>query len=263
MTLILMFTYRKVLLSKLKTFTVISITTLILSLIVQGPVYNHFRLNTQYVENLGILFQQICYVVVNDGNLKEEQKEFINNIYPIEAIKETYNPCIVDKVKWNPRFNNVYLEQNKGKFIKVWFEVLIQNPKSYIKAYLLNTIGFWDINKATFDAYVNPENWGKNETLMGVTQKDYVKIITKNSIREKLYPKAPISSAIFLFILLFGMLFTVYKKRYKNLMIYLPSLLTWGTIMVAAPLAFSLRYVYILVLMVPFSLVIPFLKSDS
>lgn len=85
----------------------------------------------------------MCYVVADNGDITEEQLEFINNMCPIEVIKEKYNPCIVDKIKWDESFNNEFLEENKAEFFKTWFQIFLKNPSSYDKAYLLNTIGFW------------------------------------------------------------------------------------------------------------------------
>ena len=267
-TLVIMIVYRRKLLKQKLLFSIVTIISLIVTLIIQGPVYKKLKLSTEFIENLGVPIQQICYVVAKDGNITEFQREFINEICPIEKIKETYNPCLVDKVKWNGNFNNAQIEDNKVYFFKVWGKLLLQNPTSYVKAYLLNTIGFWDVNKATTDAYINPQMWGEKDILKydgieEVKQTDYIKEWTGKSAREIVTPSVPISSAIFLFILLFTALLTIYKKRFKNLLIYLPSILTWGTIMIAVPLAFSLRYVYILVLTTPLSLITPFLKQKE
>ena len=261
-TIMLMIIYRK------KVFNIVSALVVVLSLIIQGPVFSHLKVNAETVENLGVPLQQLCYVAAKeDGNLTDEQKEFINNICDIETIKQEYNPCLVDKIKWNPKFNSEFLDQNKTEFIKVWAQVFVQNPISYVKAYLLNTLGFWDVNKATMDAYINPKMWNnKDEIQIGdiqISQKDYIQKVTNHSVKEIVTPTKPISSAVFLFIMLFSALITLYKKQYKNLLIYLPGLLTWATIMIAAPLAFSLRYVYILVLMTPITILIPFLKQED
>ena len=262
-TLIIAITYRKRLLKGLKEFIIITITQIILCGIIQGPVYNYKKINTGFAENLGILLQQVCYVVVEEGNITDEQLQFINNICDTKIIKQIYNPCIVDTVKFNKNFNHTYLAEHKSEFIKVWFEIFIQNPKSYIKAYLLNTVGFWDINKATFDAYINPKMWQNARQLGPIVQKDYIQIHFVLSLEDVLIPNRAISSAIFLFIMLLGMLITIYQKKYKNLLIYMPAFITYITIMIAVPLAFSLRYVYILVLMLPLSLIIPFLKQEK
>ena len=63
--------------------------------------------------------------------------------------------------------------------------------------------------------------------------------------------------------MIFSAIFVIYKKRYKNLIIFLPALFTWGTIMLAVPLAFSLRYVFTLLLVIPFVLLAPFLKQEK
>lgn len=262
-TFILILIYRKNIIKKLKKFTISSIITIMLIWIIQGPIYNYYGLSTEFVENLGVPVQQICYVVAKDGNITEEQKEFINKLCPIDVIKENYTPCIVDSIKWNEEFNGKFLEENKGEFFKVWFQLLIQNPMGYIKAYLINTIGFWDVRQATLDAYVNPEMWSGVTENLGIKQNNYIEKTTGGSIRTILKPTFAVSSAIYLFMMLLSMLIVIYKKQYKKLVIYLPGFLTWLTIMIAVPLAFSLRYVYILVLMIPFYFIIPFLKIDK
>lgn len=262
-TFFILIIYRKNITKSLKKFVVMSILVIFLTLYIQGPVYKKYGMSTEFVENLGVPLQQICYVVAKEGNLTEKQKDFINQLCPIEIIEERYAPCIVDRIKWDKNFSDEFLENNKGEFLKVWFGIFLQNPFSYVKAYLLNTIGFWDVKQATMDGYVNPEMWGGNEEFSGAKQTDYIQKITGKSIRNILKPSTAISPVIYLFILLFSALITIYKKRYKNLLIYLPAFLTWVTIMIAVPLAFSLRYVYILLLMVPFSIVIPFLNNKE
>lgn len=262
-TIILAFTYRKRIFNVLKEFAIISITQIIICIIIQGPIYNYYKVNTKFVENLGVLLQQVCYVIVNDGNITDNQIDFINNICEIEKIKQLYSPCIIDTIKWDESFNHNYLEEHKSEFIKVWFEIFIQNPQSYVKAYLLNTIGYWNVNKATFDAYINPKMWQNTRKLGGINQKDYIQMYCGTSIENILIPNKAISSAIFFFITLLEMLITIYKKKYKNLLIYVPAIITYITILIAVPLAFSLRYVYILVLMLPLTLIIPFLKQES
>ena len=265
-TLIILLAFKKEIFKQLRIFTICSITTLIICLIIQGPVYKYYNWTNSFKENVGVLLQQISYVVVNNGNITEEQVEFINNLCPTDIIKKYYNPCVVDKIKNSKEFNVEFLTKNKKEFFKVWFQLFLQNPSSYIKAYLLNTIGFWDVNKSTKDGYISMEKWQTLDAIdprVAHEQSDLIEKITNKSIRNILEPKATISSAIFLFITLIGMVITIYKKRYKNLVIYAPIILTYFTILIAVPLAFSLRYVYISVLSVPISLIIPFLKTKN
>jgi len=260
-TLMLFLIYRKNV--KMKWFMIISGAVIAISIFVQGYVFNRLDLNITGTNTISVPLQQVAYVVATDGNLTDEQVDFINEMCHVETIKELYCPMVVDSLKDPSIFNDKFLHKNQTEFLKLWFQIFLQNPKAYIEAYLLNTLGFWDVNKSHMTAYISAENWGLPSELTISEQKDYIQRVTGLSIRENITPTKAISSAVFLFILLFSMLITIYKKRYKNLLIYMPALLTWLTIMVATPLAFSLRYVYILVLMVPFSALIPFLKTKE
>ena len=264
MTITLILVYKSNKSINFRRFKQATIIEIICIIILQGPGYTYFKINTEAVENFGIPMQQLCYVVAKDGKLTEEQTKFINQLCPTAVIKTRYAPCFVDNIKWNKYFNNDFLERHKGEFLKIWFEVFLKNPISYIKSYFLSTIGFWNVNKATLnDAYVNPQMWENSDEYIGIKQSDYIQKTTGVSIRNILNPTFAVSPTIYLFIILLSALITIYKKRYKNLIIYLPSIIVWLTLMLATPVAFSFRYMYILFLMVPFSLIIPFIKSDN
>ena len=72
--------------------------------------------------------QQLCYVVEKDGNLTERQLAFIDQIIPLEDLKATYVPCVVDPVKAHPNYNNEFLDQNKLPFMVNWAKIALQNP---------------------------------------------------------------------------------------------------------------------------------------
>ncbi len=257
--IILFIVFRKQLLKKFMCTTII---TIILCCIIQGPVFNKLNINTEFEENIGVFLQQISYVVAKDGSMTEEQKKYIDSIIPIKVIKKAYTPCITDSIKWNSQFNSSVITSNKSKFFTVWFKLFLLNPDKYTKAYLLNSIGFWDVKKAIYKGYINHMMWPDRiyDYLPKYEQKDYIQQLTNKSIRIILTPHLFISSAIFLVITLLGFIITLYRKKYKNLLIYCPLIATWITIMIATPLAFSLRYVYILVLALPLSILIPFLE---
>lgn len=257
--IILFIVFRKQLLKKFMCTTII---TIILCCIIQGPVFNKLNINTEFEENIGVFLQQISYVVAKDGSMTEEQKKYIDSIIPIKVIKKVYTPCITDSIKWNNQFNSSVITSNKSKFFTVWFKLFLLNPDKYTEAYLLNSIGFWDVKQAIYKGYINHMMWPDRifDCLPKYEQKDYIQQLTNKSIRNILTPHLFISSAIFLVITLLGFIITLYRKKYKNLLIYCPLIATWITIMIATPLAFSLRYVYILVLALPLSILMPFLE---
>lgn len=169
----------------------------------------------------------------------------------------------MDSIKWSDDFHANYLEKNKILFFKLWGKLLLKNPNHYMKAYLLNTLGFWDIQKVTKDGYVSNTIWPGIENVFNVKQRDYIKDIFSFSIRKKIDSLKPINSALFIWIILFMILMVIYLKKYHYLFVYVPLVSLWLTIMIATPLAFSMRYVFSLVLTLPFCIIFPLLRKKN
>lgn len=262
-TFIIILQYRKEIFKYAKKFIISSAVTIVATFIVQGPIYNRYNLNGPFVENLGILNQQLCYVVYVDGNLTDYQKEFIGKVIPLESIKEHYTPLDIDNIKWGDTgFSESFLSENKKEYFKVWFKVFLQNPKEYVVAYLYNTVGYWDMTKSIFFGYTQEEMWpGLEKKDPGYIQSDFIKDVTGSSIRNILKPKTAISSAIFFVVTLVFFNLVLFKKKYKYLLVFVPALLTYLSILVATPVAFTLRYIYILVLTIPLYFFLAFDKN--
>ena len=242
-----------------KLFRRLCILELLCITIIQIPIFNYLKINTPFSENLGVPIQQISYVVSDHGKIEKSDKKIINNIIPIDVIKEVYTPAIADKIKFDSNFNEEYLEKNKVSFFKVWFHLLRKNPNRYVKAYLLNTIGFYDIFKSSDVAYINTTNWPQVDEDLGITQDDYIKTIFGKSIRNILEPKYYISVAIFVWVLLLSIVLCLVKK--KTILYLIPLLITVATLFLAVPLAFSFRYLFVLVLSFPLIIISPLLNN--
>ena len=261
-TICILIVYRKNIKDKLKKFTIISSIAILLFYIIQGPIYKALNLQGEKSESLGIPLQQIFYVVNKDGKLTEEQKELINEICPIEiATAGFFTPYTIDNIKWNKSYNEQFVEENMGSILKVWLEILIQNPKLYVAEYLFNTLGFWDINKAITSQhinYINYLNYGNTQPFYGITQTDYIKKMTGVSIQNRLATiDIYISAAVWAWIIMLSMILVIKNKKYKNLIILLPAFFVWGTLMIATPIAFTLRYAFVLILAFPLTIIVP------
>lgn len=250
--------YRKLILSRIKAFSCSVIIMLALTIIIQGPIYNHFNLNTEFVENLGVAVQQVSRVVALDGEITQKQKEFINKVCTIDDIKAHYTPCLADSFKWySPSYNGDFLEENKIEFIKVWFSLLRKNPKIYVDAFLLENVGFWSLNTSDSTAYIQDGVWKNN---LGIERKDYFKEIFHFSFSEHVVPRKYISAGLLAWMMVTSLVITLCNKKYKYALIYMPVLIAWLTILIATPIAISLRYMYILVLIIPLLPIITLLK---
>lgn len=229
--------------------------SMVLAMIIQGPIYRSIGVTEKQVTAyLGIPLQQIGRVVAYDGNITEEQREQIDQLMPYEEIKEKYVPCLTDSLKWDESFNQEYLREHKAEFFKLWWELLLQNPKEYIKAYILITEGFWCLNVAGYDGYVQNFVWDNTK---GVVQTDLFEKWFGVSFQNLVNPKAAISSAWYFWLLFFSMVICIKKCGFRQVVIYLPLFLVWATLMVATPIAVSMRYVQPLVLAAPLFAVFP------
>ena len=106
-------------------------------------------------------------------------------------------------------------------------------------------------------------NWNNEQPFAGVTQRNFIEELTGKSIVPQLTNIRLISAALWAWLSLLSFVITIKNKRYKNLLILVPALLNWGTLMIATPIAFTLRYVYILVLMVPLTIFVPIMKNKE
>ena len=65
---------------------------------------------------------------------------------PIEEYKRVYTPCIVDTIKWDyDYFDRSYLDTQTGDVLKNWATIGVKNFPAYVKAYCLETFGYWKI----------------------------------------------------------------------------------------------------------------------
>lgn len=249
-------------LKELKLFFIPTVITLVICYIIQGPVFSKLHLNGPFVENLGVLQQQVAYVEYIGGEITPEQAEFLNQVCPLDTMKAYYRPFDVDVIKWCEQYDNKFLEANKVEFLKVWVGMLKNNPKLYVDAYLYSTLGYWNPYKQLDISYVNPEMWDDLKTVDRYWQRDILEDMGISSKRESLIPETLVSSAAFLFITLILFVLSINKKD-KSFTAFVPALGTYLTVFIATPLAFALRYVYIVVLTLPIFIVLVFIRRSS
>ena len=239
--------YKKMFLSFFLLLSVISV--------VQGPVYDKLNFNVDTpTESLGIPLQQMCYLVYYDYDLSEEELDYIESIVSIESIKELYKPCIFDSVKWYaPDFKGNDIQQDPAQFLKCYTNLMLEHPIGGIKAYLLATAGFWAPNIAGNDGYAQTWMWANEYGLEGT---DLLEQWTGHTIRGWISNQKPLSSGFFLLLLIYTAFLLWAGGNFRKTLILLPATANWLTVMAATPIACSMRYVYILVLLVPIEILL-------
>lgn len=232
----------------------------VLTFLVIHPLIGKIAQPTETAESFGIPLQQVSRTVALQGKVDQSSKRYLNELLPLKEYKN-YAPMLVDNIKWNSKFNNHLLQQQPKRFLAVWLRLLKPNLKIYCEAYLLNTYGFWapfeKNNYGFLDTRVNLNN-------LGITQLDLVQRFTGSPLMQKVIAKRNFfDSGTLFWMLILSAYLAIWQKKKILLIGYLPSLLTWLSIMVATPVAFSLRYVLILALSLPLFLSLPFFKFSK
>lgn len=249
------------LLTKKKSFGMCNGIVLLLILLIQGPIYSHLNMNgNTFLEASAIPFQQITYSIREGVELTEEEYNFINEVLPLGTLKGAYTSTNFDTIKFHENFDNYSFSSNKKAFIKLWFHLLPKNFSNYIEAYLLQTLGFWDYLRGNDTAYIQNTIW---ENEYNLKETDVIEKVSGISLKKVLEPKVFLSSALFVWLSFLSITLICHKKEYQHLLYFVPSILLWLSIMIGTPIAFSLRYVYVFVLMVPFSFIIPNIPKND
>lgn len=229
--------------------------TALVAVIIQGPIYDVIGVEkTEFVENLGVPLQQIGAVVALDGNISAEEMQEINKLIPYENIKDHFSPALADNLKWYAGLDQQYLEDHKAEFFKLWWKIFKKNPAIYVKEYLMETIGFWDIDVATGDAYIQNFVW-KND--IGAKSTDYFSQWFGFSFSHYVNPRSYHSCAWPFWIYLLTTLFIMKHFGKGWGFSFVPQLALWSTIMAATPIGVSLRYVAAMIFTLPMVWTLP------
>ena len=97
---------------------------------------------------LSIPSQQLARVYnYNIDVFNEEEIEELNKSYSkLENFKYyTERQSISDLTKGV--LNSDYVKNNLNKYIKLWLNIGLKDPKNYVEAFLLNNLGYWYPNK--------------------------------------------------------------------------------------------------------------------
>lgn len=125
-----------------------------------GPISSALGVTSgDFREALSIPIQQLSRAMsYNSDELTEEEKQKIEELIPDYM---NYTPRISDSTKGT--FQTEMMKEDVPGFLKLWIQVGIKCPVTYIDAFLSNSIGFWypDMqypDPGAFHAYIEYEN---------------------------------------------------------------------------------------------------------
>ena len=240
--------------------------------IIQGPVYLACGVQkSPFAESVAIPLQQVARVVKKDGYITGGQRAFLNRLLNEDEMKKAYRPLTADGIKFDKDFDSEFLETHKPEFFKTWVGMLAPNFKEYVKAYCLETVGFWHVGTNNWvlfygaadirDARVN--HIVSHDLLSKAGGPDMQKCISYyyKSWLEKPLLSDSLNIGFLFWAAVLSALALAVKKGNKYLLPYLPLLVLWATLMIATPTFCEYRYMFAFALFLPFGIIIPFICS--
>lgn len=251
---------------KVATMFIVGIT---MCLVVTGPIYNLIGVEKgSSKEAFSVILQQFARITkYKNEELTQEEKDAIHKYLPVDNLAELYNPVFSDPVKH--QFSDETFEKDKVTIIKTYIELAFKYPGHTIASLICNSFGYYYPNTLGWGVYtgVNEECFTDNGIDYGIKEQPLIQIKLLDKINEFVNTRnIPIISMFlsigFLFwIFVFCIIYSIYRKKYKLLIMYIPVLCMWLTIL-ASPVFGEPRYVYSLFTCLPLFLGIS-LKSEN
>ncbi len=218
---------------------------------------------------LSIPLQQIARTVRDHRDtMTQQQLDTINELLPVDEIGDLYKPGLSDPIKWV--MNVEAYEQNKLRYLKLWAELGVRYPGTYIESFMCLNYGYW---------YPSTSRWVISARVL----EDRIEFPYAEYplARHSLWPAAetflarfgavklaslpPLSllygTGIQFWVLLFSMA-VIWVKRRRCWLPFVPSLALWLTT-IASPVCAEYRYIYMLVLTAPVCLIMALTLSKK
>ena len=259
-----------------KQLIIVSASTVAVVLLLNAPVRSLLGVKpTEFSEGLSIPIQQISRVIYDGNEIDKEDEELIYKLATKETIME-YKPEISDPVKGVIQFyqKDGYLEENKVEYLKLYLRLGFKYPGEYVKAWIDQTYGYWipgyGETGLQFGAYSRDSNGGWNGLVDDIENdrmsivpgleeflNDYSRAFENNPF---LYQFIEIGGIVYLLIY---MLFIKIWKRSRTAFVEAAGLATVATLIIASPLSASIRYTYLIFLLVYLSVATTFYRGKS
>ncbi len=243
--------------------------TLLCAAVVRYPVMSAFQVEQpDFIESVSIPTQQITAVICNGRALTEEETALIERVVDLTYIRDLYNPGFADNIKELVRAGDQdYLVAHKKDFFKLCLHLGLRYPCDYLSAYVKQTYGYWYPDSF----YLVAEAEGVSATDLGVSHTPLIGgplVIKGKEIAIKLGSMVPVygtlwSMGVTCWILLFSICVVVIRRELYKLICYLPSVALLFTVLIATPVATEFRYVYFMVLCLPFYLITALLPNPA
>ena len=260
LAIVSLFVFKK----QIKVITIMLVIVFAVYGVVKGPIYSYFSVNmSSSTEYLAIPLQQIGRMAYKGVEFTKEEQKLINNLIPLKTLRKSYNPEIVDSIKFNDEYNTKAFEENKFAYLKLWISLCFKHFGIATEAYLTSTLGYWYPN---IDYWTVVTKIDKND--LDLKDSSLLPSAVKNVTDELTTKNVPIinffwSIGLCIWIIFISFAITIKKKNTRYLYAFVPIFGIWLTMMVATPVFAEFRYIYSAFTCLPLLLIVPFLGGGT
>ena len=218
---------------------------------------------THHQEMLTVPIMQLSRVYAYDGeSLSDEDKAVIESYIHKENL-DKYTPRVSDMVKVN--FDNELYERDSAAFWKVWFKLFKEHPLAYLNAWMLTSYGYYyppavinvykgntvytfTYDESSYFGYeVEPP--GERISLIPAIDKLYRYISIGSFQQDAILLRLFFNPGLYLFIYMYVFAYRLSKKRFCQILPFLPMVLTFCTVLLGP--TYLIRYVLYLWTCIP------------
>ena len=155
----------------------------------------------------------------------------------------------------NDEFNG-----NKLEYLKLWLKLVFKYPIVSVESYLISTLGYyypnlkyWSVATDIVDNGYNIHQINRNSILNN--------IIVKNQDLNRPIFGIVWSTGFYIWIIIILMYYFIIKLDKKMLFIFTPTIGIWLSLMIASPVWGEFRYIYCIVIVIPFLLSVRYINK--
>lgn len=232
--------------------------------VVNGPVFKLLGVKqTSTAEYLAIPMQQIGRMAYKGVEFTDSEKEAIDEIILLETLKKSYNPEIVDSIKFNEEFNIKPFEEDKKKYLDLYISLCTKHFDIASETFLISTLGYWypNVDYWTVITDVEKNNIGVNGHLESLNS---VRKYT-NALTTKVIPIYNIIWSIgsYILMIIISLIYSLKNNSKKSIILFIPIIGVWLTILIATPVFAEFRYMYSACTCLPFLMLVPFMNRKK
>lgn len=253
--------------AKLRAFYAVLAGIVVATAMIVGPVYKVAKVSQPVIESLGVPLQQMAYVVTHDGHISAADRRTLEAIMPMSSWKMSYEPYSADGIKAVKVLRRSYLARHMPGFMVAWVSIVVHNPGDVVKAYLLETFGYW---KPVIGTMVHFNKPGISSNTLGIHGVDLIERVTGHSIKQPIESflasdvgGAFANVALAVWLAFLSAVVLIALGRPKFLVILAPVFFSWLGIMLAAPIAVAPRYLLMYIFCLPLIVLLPLLAAND